>query len=107
MTATMLAFAGLWGVPYLMQVYGIDRIEAAASASLMLIGLGIGAPVAGWISDYLGKRKLPMLVCAFVVLIIFSISIYFSGIPLGINRILLFFLWAFWWWYGCLFCCCT
>ena len=90
MTATMLAFAGLWGVPYLMQVYGIDRIEAAASASLMLIGWGIGAPVAGWISDYLGKRKLPMLVCAFVVLIIFSISIYFSAIPLGINRILLF-----------------
>jgi len=90
MTASVLAFAGLWGVPYLMQAYGLERTEAAASTSLMLIGWGAGAPLAGWVSDHIELRRLPMLVSSVIVLMLFSILIYTPDLPLGVARTLLF-----------------
>jgi len=90
MTAPMLAFAGLWGVPYLMQAYGLERPAAAASTSLMLIGWGIGAPLAGWVSDHIELRRLPMLLCSLIVLALFSSLIYVPDLSLGTARTLLF-----------------
>ena len=90
MTASMLAFAGLWGVPYLMQAYGLDRPAAAASTSLMLIGWGIGAPFTGWVSDHIGLRRLPMLVSAMVTLALIATVLYMPDLPLNAARVLLF-----------------
>ncbi len=90
MTAPILAFAGLWGVPYLMQAYGLERPAAAASTSLMLIGWGIGAPLAGWVSDHIESRRLPMLFCSVIVLGLFSSLIYVPDLSLGTARTLLF-----------------
>jgi len=59
--ASYIAFFGLWGVPYLTQVYGLSRIQAANIISLLAIGLGVGGPVVGWISDrWLQRRRLPL-----------------------------------------------
>lgn len=63
MTAPLLAFAGLWGVAWLMQAHGMARPEAAATTSLLLIGWAFGAPLAGTVSDRLRRRK-PVLVAA-------------------------------------------
>jgi len=89
-TAPLLSFAGLWGVPYLMQAYGIDRTAAAATTSMMLIGWGIGAPLAGWASDYIHRRRLPMLIGSVAALLIFSVVIYVPDLPLLTVRILFF-----------------
>jgi sugar phosphate permease len=60
--ATLITLLGLWGVPYLTQVYGLTRVEAANLVSLLAIGMGIGSPLIGWISDrWLERRRLPML----------------------------------------------
>ena len=60
--ASLIAFQGLWSVPYLTQVYGLSRIEAAAVMSWLAIGIVIGAPLVGRISDrWLVARRLPML----------------------------------------------
>jgi hypothetical protein len=40
----VLTFAGLWGVPYLRQVHGLDTHSAAAITSLLLIAWAIGGP---------------------------------------------------------------
>ena len=61
LTAPMLALAGLWAVPYLTTVYELPRTEAAALASSLFIGWGVAAPLAGGISDRLGRRK-PLIV---------------------------------------------
>src|SRR5690606_28720178 len=53
MVAPMLAFGGLWGVPYLMQVHGLDRTDAAAISSTIFLAWGIGSPMAGALSDRL------------------------------------------------------
>jgi len=57
----VLVFAGLCGVPFLTQVYGLDRSHAAAMTSTMLVAWAVGGPLAGAFSDRLGKRKLPYL----------------------------------------------
>ncbi len=61
MAGPMLAFAGLWGVPYLEQAYGLSRSAAAGTASLMLLGVAVGGVVGGAVSDRIGRRKLPLL----------------------------------------------
>lgn len=48
---------GLWGVPFLTAVHHLSQDSAAAKASLIIAGFAIGAPILGWISDYLGRRK--------------------------------------------------
>ena len=60
--ASLIAFLGLWGVPYLTQVYGLGRVEASTYASLLAIGIVVGAPLVGWLSDrWLGLRRPPFI----------------------------------------------
>jgi sugar phosphate permease len=64
LAGTLLTFAGLWGVPYLIQAHGMTRSAATYHTSAMLLGFAIGAVAVGWISDRLGRRKPVLLVCA-------------------------------------------
>ena len=59
--APVLVFAGLWGVPYLTQVYGLERTHAATITATMLIAWAFGGPTLGAISDRMGRRKQPYL----------------------------------------------
>lgn len=56
-TGCILTFSGLWGVPYLVSHYSLSPAKAAGMTSVLLIGWAMGAPVFGWLSDYMGKRK--------------------------------------------------
>ncbi len=58
---SMLAFAGLWGVPFLHDAYGMTRAQAALHTSFLLIGFAFGALFVGMISDRLGRRRPVML----------------------------------------------
>jgi predicted MFS family arabinose efflux permease len=51
-----LAFAGLWGVPYLQQVHGMPRVLAAQHTSVLLLGVAFGSLAIGVISDRLRSR---------------------------------------------------
>jgi predicted MFS family arabinose efflux permease len=50
-------FAGLWTVPYLMQVHGMERSTAASHLSLWFGGFAVGCFFLGTLSDRLGRRK--------------------------------------------------
>lgn len=65
-TAPVLTFAGLWGVPYLVQVHGLERSHAAVFTTVMLLGFAVGGPLLGALSDRMGRRKLPYLGAAIV-----------------------------------------
>lgn len=58
---TFLAFAGLWAVPYLGAVHGMDRTLATYHTSLMLVGFAAGSLGAGAVSDRMGRRRPVML----------------------------------------------
>ncbi len=54
---SFLAFAGLWAVPYLQQVHGMTRVDAAQHSSLMLLGVAFGSIGIGLLSDRLRSRR--------------------------------------------------
>lgn len=56
-SGAVLTFAGLWGVPWLRQVHGLDPKSAAAITSAMLVAWGIGGPLLGNWSTRIGRRK--------------------------------------------------
>ncbi len=55
---TILTLIGLWGVPYLVVVYDLEVTTASYFTLLGSIGMLVGAPAVGWISDRLGRRTL-------------------------------------------------
>lgn len=80
----VLAFGGLWGVPYLMQVYGIERTAAAAATSLFFVGFGLGAPVLGWLSDHVQRRRTTLIAASCVSLATLLLLLLVPGLPLSI-----------------------
>lgn len=89
LAAPMLSFAGLWGVPYMVQEYGLTRPAAATATSLMLIGWGIGSPLVGWVTDRVSRRRLPMIVTSGASLTLTLLWLY-AGLPLWLVYGLLF-----------------
>ncbi len=81
-TGPLLAFAGLWGVPYLQAVYDIDRVTAGTVTSVTFIGWGIGAPLIGWFSDRIGKRRSPLIAGMILSALSLVAILYLPGIPL-------------------------
>jgi MFS family permease len=53
----VLAFSGLWGVPFLSTHYGLSHAKSAALTSVLLIAWAFGGPVLGALSDRIGRRK--------------------------------------------------
>ncbi len=56
-SGTVLTFAGLWGVPWLRQVHGLDATSAAAITTTLLVAWALGGPLLGTWSERLGRRK--------------------------------------------------
>jgi nitrate/nitrite transporter NarK len=73
---SVLAFAGLWGVPYLRQVYGLDTPAAAAITSALLVAWAVGGPVLGALSERLGRRKPLYVLTTAVALAGWSLAIH-------------------------------
>ncbi len=91
MSSTMLTFGALWGVPYTMQAYGLSKVEAASALASILFGFTAGAPAWGWLSDWIGRRKPPLLAGALTGFSATTAAIYIPGLPLALFSILLFF----------------
>ena len=62
-TGSLFAFAGLWGVPLMVDGFGLDRTAASLYTTLALGGFAIGCFLMGWLSDRLGRRK-PVILAA-------------------------------------------
>jgi len=77
-----ISFQGLWGGPFLIDVYGMSK--PAAGNFLMFIGLGfmILGPIAGFISDKTQRRK-PVLITGVLLSLLFWLIMYAAGGSLG------------------------
>ena len=53
----LLAFSGLWGVPFLSTHHGLSPSESAAITSTLLLTWAVGGPIFGALSDQIGRRK--------------------------------------------------
>jgi MFS family permease len=82
MSGPLLAFGGLWGVPYLVVAYELPRPQAALLVSTTLIGWALGAPLGGWVSDYILRRKTPIVAAAAVLLLLVTVLTAVPQLPL-------------------------
>jgi len=90
LTGSVLAFAGLWGVPWLKAIHGLERNEAAKLLSMVFIGWLIGAPVIGWLSDHLQRRRVLLACGTAISALTISTVLYWHDAEIWMLAILLF-----------------
>ena len=54
---SFMSLQGLWGVPYVMQVYGLSKVDASFLIMMIAVGFCLGASFWGVISDRLGVSR--------------------------------------------------
>jgi len=89
-SAPLLAFASLWGVPFLEAAYRLPRAQAATLTSVIFVGWGVGAPVIGWLSDRIGRRKPPLIAGLLLETLALALLLYVPDLPLPLLAGLLF-----------------
>jgi len=87
---SVLTFAGLWGVPFLRQVHGLDTRSAAAVTSLLLIAWAVGGPVLGTLSQRMGRRR-PLYVWTTAAALAGWLVVIFAPLPIWLLVVTLLF----------------
>lgn len=90
--APILIFAALWGVTYLEELYAVDGVHASIAMAMVWIGIGVGSPFLGWLSDRIGRRCLPLTLATISGILSTLGIVYLGAIPEYLMWILLFFL---------------
>ncbi len=82
--AVFFSFGGLWGGPYLMQVYGLSKAEAGQILSMIAIGMIVGSPLLSFLSDRIFQGRKPVLVLSSSVVLCLTalLAFYTDGLPL-------------------------
>ena len=80
----VLAFSGLWGVPYLTQRFDLSPAQSSMVTSSLLVSWAVSGPVLGALSDRIRKRKPLYLWGAVAALVGWYAAIYIPGLPLWI-----------------------
>jgi MFS family permease len=91
LAAPMLGFAALWAVPWLNTVRGFSATQSAGIASLVFMGWLLVAPVVGWISDRINKRK-PVLIVGSIISLLGFVTILYVEISSPLLMGALFFM---------------
>lgn len=88
--APIVAFAVLWGIPFLATAYAISTKAASAACAMIWLGIGIGSPLIGWWSQWVGRRCTPLTFVAFVGFAAVGLVIYGPHFSYSTLYILLF-----------------
>jgi len=85
MNLPIYILGALWGSIFLQQVYHYPKTTASFISGMIFIGSIIGCPLAGWLSDRIGNRRMPMFVGAIVALgvmltIIFDVNLSYVAL---------------------------
>ncbi len=91
--APTTAFASLWGVPYLATSLHITSLHAAGILSFTWIGIAIGSPAIGWLSDSIFGRRCILLTISAVLGLFATLGLlYIPHASLWVTMSLLFLL---------------
>jgi MFS family permease len=78
----VLAFSGLWGVPFFTTHYRLSPVMSAALTSTLLVAWGVGGPLLGGLSDKIGYRK-PLYVAGCIISCMgWGVVLFVPGLPL-------------------------
>jgi MFS family permease len=86
------AVGGLWGGPYLMQVYGLSKTASGGVLSTFALSLIFGSPALGWLGNRFG-RKPALIGCSVIMLAVCGLMcLYVDSMSLPVLYILFFLL---------------
>lgn len=77
-----VVFLGTFGVSFLMQKYGITKVQAANYIIVAVIGSSVGGILIGYISDRIKNRKMTLITCSVLTLLGWILLIY-TSIPVA------------------------
>jgi sugar phosphate permease len=76
--AVFFSFGGLWGGPYLMQVYGLSKATAGHILSMLAVGMIVGSPVLSYLSNRVFQGRKPVLLLSSVVVLCLTALLAFK-----------------------------
>ncbi len=82
----------LWGVPYMMKVYGLNNAQASSFVTCFWLGVGLGSPLVGWLSYRYSLRKKPIVWCFVCAIIASFLLLKAPVLPPSIALLALFLL---------------
>lgn len=71
------SFIGLWGGPFLMQVYSLSKPQAGNILSMAAIGMIVGSPLLSYLSNNLFKGRKPVLILTSALICLITGILYF------------------------------
>lgn len=77
---TFFTFAGLWGGPYFMHVYGLTKDQSGHILSLAALGTIFGSPFLSVLSNRLGTRKKILVAGGVVNLAMMAVLAFLPGV---------------------------
>ena len=77
------SFGGLWGGPYLMHVYGLDKLQAGGVLSMLAVSMIMGSPLLSFLSDRMLRSRKKLLVISALAVVVLSVPLAFF--PAGFN----------------------
>jgi sugar phosphate permease len=82
--AIFFSYGGLWGGPYLMQVYGLGKAEAGHILSMLAVGMIVGSPLLSYVSNRVFQARKPVLLLSSLVVLCLTAILAFrtDRIPL-------------------------
>jgi MFS family permease len=84
----LFAFAGLWAVPFLMQMHDMTRAVASNHVSVYFLGFAFGAALWGKVSDKLRRRKLVTLLVSGMHALGWLVWVNVDSMPLAATYLL-------------------
>lgn len=90
---TYIGFVGLWAVPYFMDAYHLSRTGSTFFTLIAFIGALIGGPLAGAVTDKLGRRRVAYIITQSITTLAWLMIPLFGGRPpLALTGVLVFLL---------------
>lgn len=83
-------FGGLWGNPFLEATYGYSTTDAASLTTIMFVGLAIGSPLFGYLSDIYHNRVWLMLLGLWISIVAIMVVIYVPHLDYEMLALFLF-----------------
>lgn len=97
MFSVVTVFVAMWGTPFLQLLLNTSLENAATVGSMAYIGVALGCPLYGWLSQRLKKRRALLIFSGWSTLFCFSLIVYLPITSAVVASILMFLI-------G--FCCC-
>lgn len=82
-------FAALWGVPFLQARFDVSVVVASGMCSLIWIGIGIGSPLLGWLSDRMDNRRFALGLGAIMGFVASVFILYYEHLSFAMANVML------------------